>query len=217
MADTLDRRSIRLFDHAAQFAQPFREAIRAHAERVAAEEGIEVAYIKAPKGFPQGGPYPRDRRCARRSSATGPHFSVMERCSSDRPWHDKRTGMTYLLGEGGKCVYYYFIDEVLGLCFLSVPTWCPFRGQFYLNGHNCLASKLRRARLSFELRDNAEEPRDVAAVVGPGVFCNLLSGEWRTDSNPVGHARKRKACQRITVPQRDRAREAELIQVAYDE
>ncbi|HEX6087832.1 MAG TPA: MarR family transcriptional regulator, partial [Thermoanaerobaculia bacterium] len=51
--------------------------------------------------------------------------------------------------------YFYFIDEVLGLCFLSVPTWCPFRTQFYFNGHNWLASKLKAARISFELQDNA--------------------------------------------------------------
>src|SRR5438309_2080275 len=42
-----------------------------------------------------------------------------------------------------------------GLCFLSVPTWCPFRAQFYFNGHNWLASKLRKAHVSFEMRDNA--------------------------------------------------------------
>jgi len=36
-----------------------------------------------------------------------------------------------------------------------VPTWCPFRAQFYFNGHNWLASKLKAARLSFELQDNA--------------------------------------------------------------
>jgi hypothetical protein len=47
------------------------------------------------------------------------------------------------------------MDEVLGLCFLSVPTWCPFRAQFYFNGHNWLASKLKAAGLSFEQQDNA--------------------------------------------------------------
>jgi hypothetical protein len=64
--------------------------------------------------------------------------------------------MTHLRPDGCKCVYYYFyfIDEVLGLCFLSVPTWCPFRAQFYFNGHNWLASKLKTAGLAFEQQDN---------------------------------------------------------------
>jgi hypothetical protein len=157
MATTLDNRGIRLFDYATEFAQPFREAIRAHAERVAAEEGVEVEYIKKPKG------YRKEDRIREIVAKRGTHpglvhvFSVMELCSSYRPWHDKQTGMTHLRPDGGKCVYYYFyfIDEVLGLCFLSVPTWCPFRAQFYFNGHNWLASKLKAARVSFELQDNA--------------------------------------------------------------
>jgi hypothetical protein len=157
MATTLDNRGIRLFDYATEFAQPFREAIRARAERAAAEEGVEVEYIKRPKG------YHKEDRIREIVTKRGTHpglvhvFSVMELCSSYRPWHDKRTGMTHLRPDGGKCVYYYFyfIDEVLGLCFLSVPTWCPFRAQFYFNGHNWLASKLKATRVSFELQDNA--------------------------------------------------------------
>lgn len=47
----LDGRDIRMFDYFTRFAQPFRESIRAHAERVAAEEGVEVEYIKRPKGY----------------------------------------------------------------------------------------------------------------------------------------------------------------------
>ena len=51
MATTLDARGIRLFDYAKQFAEPLRAAIRAYAEHVAAEEGMEVEYIKKPKGY----------------------------------------------------------------------------------------------------------------------------------------------------------------------
>jgi hypothetical protein len=156
MSTTLDSRGIKLFDYATEFAQPFREAIRARAERVAGEEGIEIEYIKKPKGFR------KEDRIREIVAKRGDHpglvhvFSVMELCSSYRPWHNKQTGMNYLRPDGGKCVYYfYFIDEVLGLCFLSVPTWCPFRAQFYFNGHNWLASKLAKAHVSYELRDNA--------------------------------------------------------------
>ncbi len=145
MATMLDSRNIRMFDYFTEFAQPFRESIRAHAERIAAEEGVEVEYIKKPKGFRK-----EDRIreiVAKRGSHPGlVHvFSVMELCSSYKPWHDKKTGITHLRPDSGKCVhyYFYFIDEELGLCFLSVPTWCPFRTQFYFNGHNWLASKLR--------------------------------------------------------------------------
>ena len=148
---------IRIFDYGPLFADPFRQSIRAHVDRIAAEAGVELEYIKKPKG------YRKEDRIREIVAERGSHpglvhiFSVMELCSSYRPWHDKRTGMTYLRGDGGKCVYYYFyfIDEVLGLCFLSVPTWCPFRAQFYFNGHNWLASKLRAARITYTLQDNA--------------------------------------------------------------
>jgi hypothetical protein len=134
-----------------------RDAIKAHATRVAADDGIEVEYVKRPKN------YRKEDRIGEILAERGTHpglvhiFSVMELCSSYRPWHDKRTGLTHLRPDHGKCVYYYFyfIDEVLGLCFLSVPTWCPFRAQFCFNGHNWLASKLTAARVSFELQDNA--------------------------------------------------------------
>jgi hypothetical protein len=46
MATTLDSRGIRLFDYATEFAQPFRQSIRAHAERVAADGGIEVGRVR---------------------------------------------------------------------------------------------------------------------------------------------------------------------------
>ena len=37
------------------------------------------------------------------------------------------------------------IDAELGLIYLRVPTWCPFRLQFYCNGHSWLARQLTAA------------------------------------------------------------------------
>ena len=52
-----------------------------------------------------------------------------------------------------KCLhyYFYFIDADLGLCYLRVPTWSPFRLQFYFNGHNALAAHLKQADVDFEM------------------------------------------------------------------
>lgn len=57
----------------------------------------------------------------------------------------------------GKCLhyYFYFIDPELGLCYFRVPTWCPFRLQFYCNGHSWLATQLHQKSIAFELHDNA--------------------------------------------------------------
>jgi hypothetical protein len=63
----------------------------------------------------------------------------MEACASFEPWHDKQTGRTFLKGREAKCLHYYFyflyfLHEEFGLCYLRVPTWAPFRLQFYCNG-----------------------------------------------------------------------------------
>jgi hypothetical protein len=60
-------------------------------------------------------------------------FSALEPCTTYRPWHGKGSGRTYLRFDDGKCLhyYFYFLDEELGLCYVRVPTWCPFRLQFY--------------------------------------------------------------------------------------
>lgn len=81
----------------------------------------------------------------------------MEPCSTYRPWHDKTTGKTYLRPNDGKCLhyYFYFTDEELGLGYVRVPTWCPFRLQIYLNGHHRCASRLGRKKIGYTLRENA--------------------------------------------------------------
>jgi hypothetical protein len=81
----------------------------------------------------------------------------MERCSSFRPWHDKTSGRTSLKTRQARCLhdYFYFIDQDLGLCYLRVPTWAPFRLQFYFNGHNWLSRRLEKRGITFTLLDNA--------------------------------------------------------------
>ena len=46
------------------------------------------------------------------------------------------------------------IDPDLGLFYLRVSTWYPFRLQFYFNGHNALARQLLKAQIAFEQIDN---------------------------------------------------------------
>ena len=63
--------------------------------------------------------------------------------------------MGFLKPDTGKCLHYYFMDPLVGLCYLRVPTWCPFRLQFYCNGHGWLARKLKARRIEHTLADNA--------------------------------------------------------------
>ena len=147
---------IRIFDYTT-FAEPLRDEIRANAEAIAKESGIEIEFIT------KSGQFRKEDRIQEILHTRGDHprlvhiFSAMEGCTAYRPWHDKQTGKTYVKATQGKCLhyYFYFIDEDLGLCYLRVPTWCPFRLQFYFNGHNWLANQLQQHGIDFELQDNA--------------------------------------------------------------
>lgn len=62
-----------------------------------------------------------------------------------------RTNAEHVAHENG----IQFIHPDLGLCHLRVPTWAPFRLQFYFNGHNQLANKLLNNGVDFTMLDNA--------------------------------------------------------------
>jgi hypothetical protein len=156
MASHLTAQKIRLFDYP-RWAQPFREAIRENAERLAADNDLEIEFIRRKNDFRKEG------RVKAIVAKRGDHpglvhiFSAMEPCPSFKPWHDKTTHKTFLKSTEAKCLhyYFYFIDEELGLCYLRVPTWAPFRLQFYFNGHNELARKLEKKGIRYTLLDNA--------------------------------------------------------------
>ena len=155
MSAFLSARGIRIFDYP-RFAEPLRDAIRARAEELAAEAGVKIEHIRKDH-------LRKEDIVAKVLKGRGDRpglvhvISAMEACQSYKPWHDKATGKTFLKPDTGKCLhyYFYFIDPVVGLCYLRVPTWCPFRLQFYCNGHGWLAQKLKAKRIDFTLEDNA--------------------------------------------------------------
>lgn len=156
MARHLSYPQIKLFDYP-RWAEPLRDQLRRHAEQLAAEAQLEIEFIKRHKAFR------KEERIKAIIAERGEHpglvhiFSAMETCASFRPWHDKQNHRTFLKPITSKCLhyYFYFIDEVFGLCYLRVPTWAPFRLQVYFNGHNGLAQKLNKAGIDFQKVDNA--------------------------------------------------------------
>jgi hypothetical protein len=146
---------IRIFDFT-KWANPLREQIRENAEKMAAQANLNIEFIRRAN-------FRKEERIKKIIETRGHHpglvhiFSAMEACRSYEPWHNKKTGKTYIRPDSGKCLhyYFYFIDQTLGLCYLRVPTWAPFRLQFYFNGHNLLARRLQRKGIDFKLRDNA--------------------------------------------------------------
>ena len=92
-----------------------------------------------------------------RSSRLGAHHLGDGSLRRLSPWHDKQTHKTFIRPDSGKCLhyYFYFIDARFGLIYLRVPTWCPFRLQFYCNGHSWLARKLTANGIGYTMADNA--------------------------------------------------------------
>jgi hypothetical protein len=155
MTGFLYARGIRIFDYPS-FAMALREQVREVAARLAATAGAEIEHISKSH-------IRKEAVVAKVLERRGDHpglvhvISAMEACSAYKPWHDKATHKTYLRPDSGKCLhyYFYFMDRELGLVYLRVPTWAPFRLQFYCNGHSWLARRLTAAGIGFTPADNA--------------------------------------------------------------
>ena len=156
MEQYLASQGVMFFDYAQQFAEPLRDEIRANAESVAAAAGISIEFIRRVHSFR------KEDRIQAILAERGKHsglvhiFSAMETCPAYTAWFDKPSGKTTLKRKDAKCLhyYFYFIDEEFGLCYLRVPTWAPFRLQFYCNGHAWLANRLRAEQIDFTPLDN---------------------------------------------------------------
>ena len=163
----------RIFDYA-QWAAPLRAEIRANAEAVAQAANLTIEFISSTKKFR------KEDRIQALLAERGPQpglvhiFSAMEPCAAYEPWHDKATGQTYLKPTSGKCLhyYFYFIDPDLGLCYVRVPTWCPFRLQFYCNGHARLVTQLASQDIAHTPLDNA------FGHIADYAQANQLAAQW---------------------------------------
>jgi hypothetical protein len=155
MTRYLHASGIRIFDYP-QFAMVLRDRVRERAASLAAEAGASIEYIARSH-------IRKEEVVARVLEQRGNRpglvhiISAMESCDAYQPWHDKQTHRTFVRPDSGKCLhyYFYFMDARFGLIYLRVPTWCPFRLQFYCNGHNWLARKLAAENIGYTMADNA--------------------------------------------------------------
>lgn len=155
MTSYLYANKIKIFDYP-KFAAPFREELRNNADQIAATNGIKIQFLRKRN-------IRKEKIISDIIKKRGEHpglvhiISAMEACPSYKPWHNKKTNKTYLKPDQAKCLhyYFYFIDEDLGLCYVRVPTWCPFRLQIYFNGHNVLHAAMKKENIQAVIRDNA--------------------------------------------------------------
>ena len=155
MTRYLNGQGIRIFDYP-QFAMKLRDRVRDCAATLAAEAGVTIEHIAKSH-------IRKEEVVARVLERRGDHpglvhiISAMEACDAYKPWHDKQTHKTFIRPDSGKCLHYYFYfqDAKFGLIYLRVPTWAPFRLQFYCNGHSWLACKLTANGIGYTMADNA--------------------------------------------------------------
>jgi hypothetical protein len=181
MTRFLYAKGIRIFDYA-RFAEPLRERVRERAASLAAEAGVTIEHIAKSQIRKEA---VVAQVLERRGAPPGlVHvISAMEACDSYKPWHDKQTHKTSVRADRGKCLpyYFYFLDAELGLIYLRVPTWAPFRLQFYCNGHSRLARQLQAEGIAFSMADNAftriadwQRAQDLADAFSPDQLHRVL-------------------------------------------
>jgi hypothetical protein len=181
MTSFLYANGILIFDYP-KFAEKLRDKLRENAAKVAGAAGVSIEHISkshirkediVAKAIAQRGDRP----------GLAHVISAMEACGAYKPWHDKKTGKTFLRPDSGKCLhyYFYFIDEELGLIYVRVPTWAPFRLQVYCNGHSWPARKLTAEGIGFTAGDNAflridgwDRAQALADGFSPGMLHRIL-------------------------------------------
>lgn len=83
-------------------------------------------------------------------------ISVLEVDNSFDIYRNKDSKMLELISRKRKClhIYYYFIDDTLGLCHFRIQTFFPFKVQIYFNGREQLARKMDTAGITYQKEDN---------------------------------------------------------------
>ncbi len=157
MTRFLHANGVRIFDYP-QFAMTLRDRVRDRAASLAAEAGVTIEHIGK---LPISARRMLLRGCWSNAAIAPAWFYILfgdgKPATPTSSWHDKKTHRTFVRPDGGKCLHYYFYfqDARFGLVYLRVPTWAPFRLQFYCNGHSWLARKLSAKGIGYTMADNA--------------------------------------------------------------
>lgn len=156
MTNLLYRKNYMLND-ITQFTNPLRNELHKNTKKIAKAANIEIHPVRNSKQVRKEDFVKEQIKQRGVKSGLVCILSAMENCPNYKATTDKSTGRTYLKMVGGRCIhfYFYFLDPEYGLCYLRVPTWCPFQLQFYFNAHNWLAIQLNKAQIRYELKDNA--------------------------------------------------------------
>ena len=145
---------IKLVDYEKRFANKLRLEMIDRIKAIATEEGIRIEHVYASvrkEAFVS-------EILSTRGDAPGIVciLSAMESCRCFKVCKNHKSGYLELQWKPGKCLHYYvyLMDPEYGLCYLRIPTWAPFRLQFYFNGHDCLERRMTAEGIKFRKADN---------------------------------------------------------------
>jgi hypothetical protein len=160
-------------DHAAKLTH----SLRRQTEALAKEHGVPFKHLDSPK---------IDKEATALQLAAAGHstpqgriavLSCVESCSTYR-LRKNAEGLIAPRKEAGKCTHYYhyFQHPRLGLCYVRIQTWFPFRVHVGINGREWLFQQLRQQNIPFQHRGNL-----LLRVQDPAKAQALLDEQLRTD------------------------------------
>jgi hypothetical protein len=188
MEGHLRQHGVLFIDYQKRVANELRLEMTAHVKAVAALHKMDITFLnRAVRKEAHVA-----KQLAKRGKRSGvvSVISAMESCRCYKTQKDERTGFLCLQNSPGKCLHYYIyiMDEELGLCYLRIPTWAPFRLQFYFNGHDRLERQLKENGISYKKNDNAfvhisdfKRANELAANLDPDFLAkkfNDIARKW---------------------------------------
>lgn len=154
MNNHLYEKGIKLKD-ITEYTNPLRLELRDHVALIAESAEIEIKHIGNSKKIRKETYVKEQIKAGKITEGLVCILSAMESCNSYEPSY--KNNIPCLRRKKSWCLhyYFYFIDPDYGLCYMRVPTWCPFALQFYCNAHNWLAVQMKKHKIDFKQKDNA--------------------------------------------------------------
>jgi hypothetical protein len=154
MSWQLHTAGVKLVDYEKQFANKLRLEMTDRIKSIATQEGIPIQHVYASVR--------KEALVSEILSARGDApgivciLSAMEGCRCFKVCKNHKSGYLQLQWKPGKCLHYYIylMDPEYGLCYLRIPTWAPFRLQFYFNGHDWIERRMAQEAITFRKADN---------------------------------------------------------------
>ena len=145
---------VKRIEYEKKFANPLRLEMKARIKEIAAQEKLDIIHV--------GRDVRKESLVADMLTRRGDHegivciLSTMESCRCFKVGKNQKTKYLQLQWSPGKCLHYYvyLMDPNYGLCYLRIPTWAPFRLQFYFNGHSWLERRMKAEGIGFRKADN---------------------------------------------------------------